>query len=278
MIGWTDIQHRRLVELGAGETLLQQAFIDDQARNTAFQKQVAVLTRTGRQQLAELRAGHRRPALCRLESRLVAALTNLGFVQVTTPILLARGLLHKMGLTADHPLSKQVYWVNKDRCLRPMLAPHLYFVMKDLLRLWEKPVAIFEIGPCFRKETEGARHSSEFTMLNLCEFGLPEEERQARIETLAAAVMEAAGVPAYQFETESSAVYGTTVDVVDTEGLELGSGAMGPHPLDRAWRVTDPWVGIGFGLERLLMTAGGGGGLARHGRSLAYLDGVRLNI
>lgn len=278
MKSWTDIQRRRLVELGAAAEALQQAFADEKARNTAFQKQVTALTRNGRNQLAELRETHRRPALCRLESRLVQALTNLGFVQVTTPILLSRGLLGKMGVTAEHPLNKQIYWVEKDRCLRPMLAPHLYYVMKDLLRLWEKPVAIFEIGPCFRKETEGARHSSEFTMLNLCEFGLPEAERQTRIEALAKAVMDAAGIEIFQFETESSAVYGNTVDVVDESGLELGSGAMGPHPLDRAWKVTDTWVGIGFGLERLLMTSEGGGNLARHGRSLTYLDGVRLNI
>ena len=80
-------------------------------------------------------------------------------------------------------------------------------------------------------------------------------------------------------ESETSAVYGSTLDVVaDADGLELGSGAMGPHFLDRAWRITDTWVGIGFGLERLLMTAEGGSNLARFGRSISYLDGIRLNI
>jgi phenylalanyl-tRNA synthetase alpha chain len=275
---WTDIQAQRLAELGAAPEILRLTFNEDQARNTAFQKQVAALTRSGRETLAALRLSHRRPALCRLESALTEALTELGFVQVTTPILLARGLLNRMGVTTDHPLNKQVYWVDKDKCLRPMLAPHLYYVMKDLLRLWQKPVAIFEIGPCFRRETDGARHSSEFTMLNLCEFGLSEEARQTRIEALAAAVLKTAGITRFSYETESSAVYGATVDVVDETGLELGSGAMGPHPLDRAWKVTDTWVGIGFGLERLLMAAKGGNSLGRHGRSLSYLDGVRLNI
>ncbi|MDJ0782747.1 MAG: pyrrolysine--tRNA(Pyl) ligase large subunit [Desulfosarcinaceae bacterium] len=278
MTSWTDIQHRRLVELGAAEAVLQQAFSDDAARNNAFQKQVTALTRLGRGRLAQLRSTHRRPALCRLEHRLTEALTGLGFVQVSTPVLLSRGLLAKMGVTTDHPLNKQIYWVERDKCLRPMLAPHLYYVMKDLLRLWEKPVAIFEIGPCFRRESEGARHSSEFTMLNLCEFGLPEVQRRQRIENLADVIMAQAKITAYAFETETSAVYGTTVDVVAADGLELGSGAMGPHPLDRAWKITDTWVGIGFGLERLLMATEGGSHLSRHGRSLAYLDGVRLNI
>ena len=60
--------------------------------------------------------------------------------------------------------------------------------------------------------------------------------------------------------------------------LEIGSAAMGPHPLDEAWGIRDTWVGIGFGLERLLLVAGGGTHLARMGRSLAYLDGTRLNL
>ena len=278
MITWTDIQNRRLIELGAPAGTLDLEFPGEKERNAAFQKQVTMLTRAGRAQLAELRDIHRRPTLCRLESRLVEALNDWGFVQVTTPILLSRKLLDRMGITSEHPLNKQVYWVDKDKCLRPMLAPHLYYVVKDLLRLWEKPVSIFEVGPCFRKETDGARHSSEFTMLNFCEFGLAEEDRQARLESLARLVMETAQITDFHIETESSTVYGSTMDVVTEDGLELGSGAMGPHPLDRAWKVTDTWVGIGFGLERLLMAANGGANLARQGRSLSYLDGVRLNI
>ena len=69
-----------------------------------------------------------------------------------------------------------------------------------------------------------------------------------------------------------------SVDVVSADGLELGSGAMGPHPLDHAWRITDTWVGLGFGLERLLMTVRGGNSIGKMGRSLAYLDGITLNI
>ena len=60
-----------------------------------------------------------------------------------------------MTITEDHPLFSQVFWLDSDRCMRPMLAPHLYYVLVDLLRLWEKPVRIFEIGMCYRKETKG---------------------------------------------------------------------------------------------------------------------------
>ena len=54
--------------------------------------------------------------------------------------------------------------------------------------------------------------------------------------------------------------------------------AMGPHWMDREWRISVPWVGIGFGLERLLMIANRGRSLGRMARSLTYLDGVGLNI
>ena len=38
------------------------------------------------------------------------------------------------------------------------------------------------------------------------------------------------------------------------------------------------WLGIGFGLERMLMIAEKSRSLAKMGRSLGYLDGIRLNI
>ena len=95
---------------------------------------------------------------------------------MATPILLSRGLLEKMQITEEHSLFKQVFWVDEKKCLRPMLAPNLYYLNKDLLRIWEHPVSIFEIGPCSRKDTQGSSHLQEFTMLNLVEMGLPEAE------------------------------------------------------------------------------------------------------
>jgi len=216
--------------------------------------------------------------LCRLESDLVETLTQGGFVQVATPILMAKGLLAKMSIDESHPLFSQVLWVDKGRCLRPMLAPHLYYLLKDLLRVWQKPVRIFEVGPCFRKESQGAQHASEFTMLNVVEMGLPEQERGKRLEELAASVCRAASIEHFMLKRESSVVYGETRDVIAGEEIEVGSGAMGPHPLDKAWRINENWVGIGFGLERLLMARENGTSLSRMGRSLSYLDGIRLNL
>ena len=275
---WSEIQTKRLKALDADQTQLSARFEDQTQRDRAFQKLEGALAKKRKNDLEEMRKIYGRPGLCRMESSLVETLVQAGFVQVITPTILSRGLLAKMGVTETHDLFKQIFWLDKDRCLRPMLAPHLYYVIKDLLRLWEKPVGIFEIGSCFRKESQGARHSSEFTMLNLCEFGLPQEERSQRIREMADLVTRAAGIEEYRLEKEESTVYGETVDVMSLDGLELGSGAMGPHPLDRAWRITDTWVGIGFGLERLLMTVRGGDSIGRMGRSLAYLDGVTLNI
>jgi pyrrolysyl-tRNA synthetase-like protein len=275
---WSEIQTKRLKALDADQTQLSARFTDQNQRDRAFQKLEGALAKTRKNDLEEMRKVYGRPELCRMESSLVETLVRAGFVQVITPTILSRGLLAKMGVTDTHDLFKQIFWLDKDRCLRPMLAPHLYYVIKDLLRLWEKPVGIFEIGSCFRKESQGARHSSEFTMLNLCEFGLPEEERSQRIREMADLVTQAAGIEEYLLEKEESTVYGETVDVMSLNGLELGSGAMGPHPLDRAWRITETWVGIGFGLERLLMTVRGGDSIGKMGRSLAYLDGVTLNI
>jgi phenylalanyl-tRNA synthetase alpha chain len=158
-----------------------------------------------------------------------------------------------------------------------MLAPHLYSLLVDLLRVWEKPVRIFEVGSCFRRETQGARHAAEFTMLNLCEMGLPADGCRARLEELAALLMRAAGIREYALQSEDSVVYGQTVDLVAGD-LELGSAAIGPHELDRPWKISEPWVGIGLGLERLVMAAEGGDSLARWGRSLTHLDGRPLRL
>ena len=276
---WTETQIARLKELGAEEKDQGRGFETEKDRDNAFQILEKNLVRSERQKLDELRAGHRRPRLCRLESRLTKVLIDNGFVQVTTPTIMSKGLLAKMSIDDHHPLASQIFWLGKDRCLRPMLAPHLYFVLKDLLRLWEKPVRIFEIGSCFRKESQGAQHANEFTMLNLVEMGLEREIRHHRLEELASMITRAAGVDDYIFQPVDSAVYGETIDILAGENrLEIGSSALGPHALDRAWQITDTWVGIGFGLERLLMVAENIKSMGRLGRSLGYLDGIRLNI
>jgi len=276
-VTWSEIQYRRLTELNADLSDLDRYYKNADARDREYQALEKKLAKRERERLVEFGESRVRPHLIDLERRLSDLLIQNGFVQVVTPIIMSKGLLSKMGIDDKHPLTSQVYWLGGNKCLRPMLAPHLYFILRDLLRLWEKPVRIFEVGPCFRKESQGAHHSSEFTMLNLVEMGLPETYRKERIRELAALVVNAAGVKNYKLETEKSEVYGETLDVVSARGdIELGSGAMGPHPLDRPWKIVDTWVGIGFGLERLLMASEKSVNLGRMGRSLTHLNGIPI--
>jgi phenylalanyl-tRNA synthetase alpha chain len=281
-IPWSPVQRRRLEELaetGSSRAAyeLDARFPDEAARDAAFQELEKRLVKAHRAALAALQKEARPPALCRLERRLSDLLAGSGFTRVLTPTLMSRGALAKMGIRPGHPLHDKIFWLDERRCLRPMLAPHLYSLLVELLRAWEKPVRIFEVGSCFRRETRGAQHASEFTMLNLCEMGLPAERCRARLEELAAALMREAGIEGWSLRSEDSVVYGQTVDLV-AAGVELGSAAIGPHELDRPWRIAEPWVGIGLGLERLAMVAGGGRSLARWGRSLSHLDGRPLRI
>ena len=90
-------------------------------------------------------------------------------------------------------------------------------------------------------------------------------------------MIETAGLDGYKLVSTASEVYGETVDI-EAGGLEMGSGAIGPHSLDENWGITVPWVGIGFGLERMAMVAQKSSNINSVAKSLSYLDGVRLNI
>jgi pyrrolysyl-tRNA synthetase-like protein len=274
--GWTNSQMQRLRELNAAEVVLNKQFSNSEERNKEFSKLEKDLVRQSHQNLQVIRNQSRRPRLSELEDTLIKTLVKQGFVQVLTPILIAKDSLAKMSIEPGHELFKQVFWVEEKKCLRPMLAPNLYFLLRELVSIWEKPVRIFEVGPCFRKDTKGRYHINEFTMLNLVELGLPLKQRKERLEELATIIMEASGITEYSYVSHRSEVYGETLDVLSD--IEVASGAMGPHPLDSNWGITDPWVGIGFGLERLLMVRENFQNIQRAGRALVYLDGERLNI
>jgi len=278
-LGWSEVQLRRLQELAADAEELGRHFEDADLRNRAFQRMEKQLVQRQRGDLQAFLTHRLRPRISLLENRLIGALNAQGFSQMVTPTLISREDLSRMSIGRDHAFNEQIYWVDARRCLRPMLAPNLYRLMRHLARLQSGPVRIFEVGSCFRRETGGARHTSEFTMLNLVEMRVPVGKRRSRLETLAAVMMEAAGIADYCLEGEASEVYGQTVDVVSgPDSLEVASCAMGPHPLDGAWGVVDTWVGLGFGLERLLMVREGGSSIGRWCRSNAYLDGIRLTL
>ncbi|HET6476731.1 MAG TPA: pyrrolysine--tRNA(Pyl) ligase large subunit [Thermoleophilia bacterium] len=275
--GLTATQSQRLRELGADPLLLDELFADPGARDAAFKRLENELVTEGRRRLRELRDGERVPPLVELEGDLGDALAGAGFVRVVTPLIITSDSLRKMGIEHGHPLREQVFWLEDGRCLRPMLAPNLYTLLRRLGRIWTKPFGIFEIGPCFRRDSKGASHLNEFTMLNLVELGRPEDEGRSRLEELAGMVMGVAGIADYELEVTQSEVYGAMVDVL-VGGAEVCSAGLGPNPLDGNWGIVDPWVGLGFGLERLIMTREGYPNIERAGRSLSYVDGVRLNI
>jgi len=278
-ISWTDIQFKRLKELNADQEVMSALFDTNEQRNHSYQALEKKLVKLEKSRLDEFLTSQLQPKLYKLECRLTEVLNQQGFSRVITPTIISRTQLAKMSIDEKHPLFDKVFWVNSKQCLRPMLAPNLYPLMYELARLDKMPIRFFEIGPCFRKESDSAQHNSEFTMLNLVEMGLPEDDRHDRLMELGQMIVDAAGLKGYTFEKESSTVYGDTIDIVcGDDKLEIASGAMGPHQLDHAWRITDTWVGLGFGLERMVMMKEGGDSIGKWGKSLAYLDGIRLNF
>ncbi|MBN2322174.1 MAG: pyrrolysine--tRNA(Pyl) ligase large subunit [Spirochaetes bacterium] len=276
-VHWTPTQKQRLIELNAPITFQKRTFSDTGERNTIFLSVEKKLVKENKKRLHTVETRSRRPTICDLENKLTDALIEHSFVQVVTPVIISRASLRKMSIDEGHNLFKQVFWIDKNRCLRPMLAPNLYVLLQKLSRLWKKPIRIFETGPCFRKDTNGKYHMQEFTMLNLVELGLPMQAQDERLKQLTDLIMNTAGITNYRLARNRCEVYGDTVDVV-AEKLEVASGVTGPHTLDSNWGIRDPWVGIGFGIERLALVTGGYRNIGRVGRSVSYLDGIRLNI
>ncbi|MHB8869548.1 MAG: pyrrolysine--tRNA(Pyl) ligase large subunit [Thermoleophilia bacterium] len=274
-VGFSPTQRQRLVEIGLKDDPDGHAFGSLVERDRCFEDLSRGLTQRNLERLERLRTGPRRPETRLVEAQMVGVLVAAGFVEVTTPLIIGKGSLAKVGLGDDHPLWRQVYWVDRDRCLRPMLAPSLYQMLSHLQRLWAPPVRIFEVGPCFRKESKGSNHLSEFTMLNLVELE-PEVGASERLRELAGLVMEGMGLE-YELVQTDSEVYGDTLDV-EVLGVEVASGVAGPHPLDEEWDISAPWAGWGFGIERLAMLRTGAERIHPVARSLVYLDGSRLNV
>lgn len=276
---FTTTQQQRLTELNADPELIARQFEDKAQRDEFYRQTDAGLVRQNKEKLAKLLSEERKPLALQIEDRLKDWLIKQeGFTQVTTPTIITASMLDKMTITRDHALSEQVFWLDSKRCLRPMLAPNLYTVMRDLHKVTKEPVRIFEVGSCFRKESQGAQHMNEFTMLNLVDFaGVGEGRQMERLKELAEGAMKAIGLEDYQLEIEKSEVYGETLDIVSGD-LEIASGAYGPHFLDPKWGVFDTWVGIGFGIERIAMSMGNYRTIKRVGKSIAYLDGSPLNL
>lgn len=272
LMNYTRVQLQRLIELGDNPNQGMD-FASDGERDSSFRQLERKLVQENKAVLAALQ-GNKRPEVRLVEQRLIKGLTKLDFIEVLTPVMMSRGMLEKMGLTEEAPLWRQVYWVDGNKCLRPMLAPHLYYMLRQLKKHWGEPLKIFEVGPCFRKETKGSNHTEEFTMLNLVCHGCsqPLEELQDTVREL----LEPFHL-SYQLVEEKSEIYGYTIDIT-VGGMEIASAAVGPHRLDQNWDISGSWYGMGLGLERFTMVLRGYRNIRRVGKSLSYQDGARLNI
>jgi len=277
-IEFTRTQKERLIELGANE-FIDLTFADKGECNRKFMELEKALCKESRKKIGHLLSEKRATEVfdiqCRLEKWLME---EMGFTKVSTPTIISGDMLDKMSITDENPLREQVFWIDDNKCLRPMLAPNLYVVMRELHRITNKPVRIFEAGSCFRKESQGAQHLNEFTMLNFVEFATDNDGKQMeRLEFLAKGAMAAVGIEEYELVKEGSVVYDETLDIMVGD-VELASGSYGPHKLDAAWGVFEPWVGLGFGIERLAFAKGSHKTIKRVGKSIMFIDGVSLSV
>jgi phenylalanyl-tRNA synthetase alpha chain len=275
---FSETQKNRLLELGLKKNEIQEQFETVKEREMFYKKIEKKAVAENRNKLNKLTNEIHQPKLCKLQQDLENCLHKHGFTQVTTPTIISKKFLERMSIDDTHALNQQVFWLDNKTCLRSMLAPNLYDISQKMMNFSKKPLKLFEIGSCFRKESEGKTHLKEFTMLNLVEWGTPEQERVDRLKELADIVLKAAQIEAYDFEEEDSVVYGNGLDIISKDGMELASTSMGPHPLDSAWKISCSWVGLGFGLERLLMYREEEEGIHRYSKSISFLDGARLNI
>lgn len=278
---YTVTQSERLSELNCSPEEQDREFETKEERNEHFRKLEKELTRYARNDIFDLLESRHMTKYRITGNKMAEWLMNEGFTEVITPTIISRDSLKKMGIDSGSQFLDQVFWVDGKHCLRPMLAPNLYVEMRELLRITKKPVKIFEMGSCFRKESQGAQHLNEFTMLNLVELAAVKDgEQLAELERLALGAMEALGLKEgeYEFVQEDSEVYGKVSFDILINGMEVASGSYGPHFLDANWGVFDTWVGIGFGIERLTMALDKGRTIKRYGRTLSFIDGEPLNI
>ena len=271
---FTDAQIQRLREVGVNNEELS-AFGGVSERDAVFEEMVQRGTDANRKSIRELASSRLRHPIEQLEDQISKSLVSVGFMEVRTPTIMSATGIRKMGIDEEDPLWNQIFWLGDGRCMRPMLAPNLYFVMRHLKRSVGLPLRLFEVGPCYRRESHGSMHMEEFTMLNLVELGPkgdPMDALDGHIET----VMGAVGSP-FCIERVPSEVYGDTIDVL-LNGEEVASGAIGPHRLDGSFGIIDSWAGVGFGIERLECMRGKSGNIKRVGRSLIYQAGARIDI
>jgi pyrrolysyl-tRNA synthetase, C-terminal region len=239
-----------------------------------FEKLEKELVALRKKELCDIYENSREHMLAKLERDISAFLISKGFIEIKSSILIPEEYIVRMGIDKDLELSKQIFRTDDGKCLRPMLAPVLYNYLRRFDKILPDPIKIFEIGPCYRKESDGSSHLEEFTMVNFCQMG----DGSTR-ETLVQLIDEFLTTLeiSYEIEGDECMVYGATVDVMHGD-LELSSAVVGPVPMDIDWGVNKPWIGAGFGLERLLKAKYNFKNIKRGSRSEYYYNGIYTDL
>ena len=232
------------------------------------------LTAQRKAELRDIYAGSRENMLAKLERDISAFLISKGFIEIKSSILIPEEYIIRMGIDKDAELSKQIFRTDSGQCLRPMLAPVLYNYLHRFDKILPDPIKIFEIGPCYRKESDGSSHLEEFTMVNFCQMG--EGSTRENLVQLLDEFLTYLDIE-YRIEGDECMVYGATVDVMHGD-MELSSAVVGPVPMDIDWGINKPWIGAGFGLERLLKAKHKFKNIKRGSRSEYYYNGIYTNL
>ncbi|MDY0267148.1 MAG: pyrrolysine--tRNA(Pyl) ligase [Methanimicrococcus sp.] len=257
------------------ETLLISDEIDlDDPTLLPFEKLEADLVAQRKAELVDIYENSREHMLAKLERDISAFLISKGFIEIKSSLLIPEEYIIKMGIDKDAELSKQVFRTDDGKCLRPMLAPVLYNYLRRFDKVLPDPIRIFEIGPCYRKESDGSSHLEEFTMVNFCQMG--SGCTRENLIQLIDDFLTHLGIT-YEIEGDECMVYGATVDVMHGD-LELSSAVVGPVPMDMDWGIDKPWIGAGFGLERLLKVKHNFKNIKRGSRSEYYYNGIYTNL
>jgi pyrrolysyl-tRNA synthetase len=266
---FTPLQKNRILSLlGPGE------MISFSKEKRSFAELESTLTIQRKKDIREMYEDSRENLLGKLERTITEFFVDMGFLEVKSPILIPFEYMERMGVGEDKKLSEQIFRVGDNMCLRPMLAPGLYNHLRKFDNVLPDPVRIFEIGPCYRRESDGNSHLEEFTMLNFCQMG--SNCTRDELEYLIKELLDFLGIE-FEIAEDSCMVYGDTIDVMHKK-MELSSAVVGPVPMDMDWGVNKPWIGAGFGLERLLKAKHDFKNIKRAARSESYYNGISINL
>ena len=266
---FTQIQKNRILSLlGPGE------MISFSKEKRSFKELESTLQIQRKKDLVSMYEDSRENLLGKLERTITEFFVDMGFLEIKSPILIPFEYMERMGVGEDKKLSEQIFRVGDNMCLRPMLAPGLYNYLRKFDNVLPDPVRLFEVGPCYRKESDGNSHLEEFTMLNFCQMGSKCTKKD--LEYLIQDFLESLDIE-YELVSDSCMVYGDTIDVMH-KNMELSSAVVGPVPMDMDWGIDKPWIGAGFGLERLLKVKHNLKNINRAGRSESYYNGISTTL